>query len=114
MTGRAALVTAGAFALAMLGFAVVAKADEPSGPGGPTGPTPEDCDQMRAEKSNLQAQRAALNDQLIAYQEQALQAAQAGDSATASQATQAANATKAQMNAIDGAISELNRLLEDC
>lgn len=113
MTGRATLVTVGAFALAMLGFAVVAKADTPGG-GGSDGPTPEDCDQMRAEKSNLQAQRTALNDQLIAYQEQALQAGQAGDQATAAQAAQAASATKAQMNAIDGAISELNNLLEDC
>lgn len=65
MTGRMVAVTAGAFALAMLGFAAVAKA-KPGGPI-PTGPDAEDCDdleeQLQTRKNYRQAllgQRAAL------------------------------------------------------
>lgn len=114
--GRMTAVVSGAVALlALIGVAAAASDDPtPTGPTGPTGPTEAECDEMRAYKSQLQAERTALNDQAIYYQEQALMAAQAGDTASANQATQQYQAAIGQRNAIDGAISQLNISLGEC
>lgn len=112
MTGRTALVTAGAFALAMLGFAVVAKADEPGE--GPIGPDEEDCDTLEAAKTNRQNARNQLAATRNSINNQMQAAADAGDEqALAQLAGQLQQVNNAIANA-DADIADLNTRLQEC